>query len=656
MSENFTPKVYTDSYYDYEKTGKPISVIGRLKKNISYWKAIGCSEYIQSVITKGYVIPIKGDIEPVDLSNNRSSKQEPTFVWSAIDELLQTGAIKELTQPPLVINPLTVAKKGSKLRLVIDLRHLKKQVVMTKCKFEGLETAIQFLRQDGFMTAFDLKSGYHHIDIVDTQHTLLGFAFTDWQGNRRFFQYQVLPFGLSTAGQIFTKVIRQLIKHWRGNCIQAVVFLDDGLQSNTNEHLALQHSMIIKGSLISAGFIPNREKSTWVPKQILTWLGFIVDLVQGRIFLTEDRILKTENLIDYILGLDTVPIKLLSKVNGLIISMEKSHGELVYLKTRFLCLCIAEAESWFTTEVLCPPVREELIFWRTAIREENGQSILTPPASTQITYSDASATGSATIVTGGKHTKTLVATTFFNESEKARSSTERELLGILHGLIRFKEVLSGHSVTWHTDCKNLVRIVKRGSMKPYILNLAVACYKVAKSSNIILNVVWIPRRENEEADFWSRVVDYNDWGIQKSWYDKICKACNMIPDVDRFADNDNKKCIRYNSRFYHHQAEAVDALTQNWGNDKNWVVPPIHLVNRSLEHAIQCEAEIILVVPKWPSAIFWPKLKNLMIFQSQRLKHKIVMGNIFTRGRTNSSIFGSPDWKGETLALHFNFK
>ena len=170
------------------------------------------------------------------------------------------------------------------------------------------------------MSAFDLKSGYHHIDIVDTQHTLLGFAYTDWQGNRRFFQYQVLPFGLSTAEQIFTKLI--------------------------------------------SGIHPQPRKVDMGPKTNLTWLGFIVDLVQGRIFLTKDRVRKTETLIDYILGLTSVPIKLLSKVNGLIISMEKSHGELVYLKTRFLCLCIDKAETWVATEILCPPVREELIFCR----------------------------------------------------------------------------------------------------------------------------------------------------------------------------------------------------------------------------------------------------------------------------------------------------
>ena len=92
------------------------------------------------------------------------------------------------------------------------------------------------------------------------------------------------------------------------------------------------------------------------------------------------------------------------------------------------------------------------------------------------------------------------------------------------------------------------------------------------------NVVWIPRCENEEADFWSRVVDYNDWGIQSQWFKKICNACQMIATIDRFADNENKKCARFNSRFFHHEAEAIDCFTQDWGRDKNWVEPPIHLV------------------------------------------------------------------------------
>ena len=335
--------------------------------------------------------------------------------------------------------------------------------------------------------------------------------------------------------------------------------------------------------------------------------------------------------------------------------MEKSHGELVYLMTRYLNLCIAEAPTWQSEELLAPPVIKELKFWRENLRKENGQAINTPIISNRITYSDASSTGSAAIVTGGPCQKDYIVTKFFNQEEKAGSSTERELLGILHGIIAFKHLLQNQAVTWHTDCKNLVRIVKRGSTKPYILNLAIAVYHVTKQNNILLNVVWIPRKENEQADFFSRVIDYNDWGISSEWFDKICLYCKVIPSFDRFADQDNKKCTLFNSRFYHNQSEGVDAFTYDWSDHVNWVVPPIFLVNRAIDYAELCQAEIILVVPLWKSAVFWPKINTLMTYKNHIIKHKMILGNIFSRGRTNTSIFGSPDWKGNSMVLHIKF-
>ena len=65
------------------------------------------------------------------------------------------------------------------------------------------------------MFSFDLKSGYHHIDIFPDHRKFLRFA---WKidGVTRYFSFQVLPFGLSSAPYIFTKCIRPLVKHWRG--------------------------------------------------------------------------------------------------------------------------------------------------------------------------------------------------------------------------------------------------------------------------------------------------------------------------------------------------------------------------------------------------------------------------------------------------------
>ena len=52
------------------------------------------------------------------------------------------------------------------------------------------------------MFKFDLKSAYHHIDILDDHQTFLGFSWVV-NGVRKFFAFTVLPFGLSSVPYMF---------------------------------------------------------------------------------------------------------------------------------------------------------------------------------------------------------------------------------------------------------------------------------------------------------------------------------------------------------------------------------------------------------------------------------------------------------------------
>ena len=319
----------------------------------------------------------------------------------------------------------------------------------------------------------------------------------------------------------------------------------------------------MKGSLISAGFIPHRDKSIWYPTQILTWLGFVIDLIKGLITCTDKRLQAAQICIQEILKTKQTKVKTLAKIKGMIISMERSHGEIVYLRTRFLSLAVAEAPTWGCNVTILPPVEQELLFWQKHLLEGNGSNLFASIESTQISFTDASGTGCATICSINPLKQKVIVNRTFSSEEAATSSTERELLAVLHGLIELKELLQGCSVNWHTDSKNVARISKRGSMKPYLLNLAVAIFQVAKKHKITLNVIWVPRTENKEADLWSRVQDFNDWGIHPSYVKQICAYFKVVPTIDRFADNKNKKCKRFNSRFYHKESEAVDCFSQN---------------------------------------------------------------------------------------------
>jgi hypothetical protein len=165
-----------------------------------------------------------------------------------------------------------------------------------------MRTALFFLRKGGFMFKFDLKSGYHHVDIHPSHRKFLGFS---WflNGKVSYFRFACLPFGLSSAPYIFTKVVRPLVKKWRSEGKAIVVFLDDGLGFAGSLQEAIKVSGNIKADLFKSGFVPNFLKSIWDPCKTIEWLGYDIDLESGVFSVHERRILAIhqgiERILDY---------------------------------------------------------------------------------------------------------------------------------------------------------------------------------------------------------------------------------------------------------------------------------------------------------------------------------------------------------------------
>ena len=133
------------------------------------------------IIYEGYKIPLLHEPKLVFLNNNKSAYAHTIFVENAILELISDGLVREVSSAPHVVNPLTVAVNGKgKERLILDLRHVNKQAVQNKIKFEDWRTAKQYMQINSFGFIFHLKSGYHHIDIFPLHQTYLGFA---WKFN-----------------------------------------------------------------------------------------------------------------------------------------------------------------------------------------------------------------------------------------------------------------------------------------------------------------------------------------------------------------------------------------------------------------------------------------------------------------------------------------
>ena len=345
MSLNYVKPVLARCFADYERDKSDMSVVGSLRRHKDFWRELTDSPNIINVIEHGYSIPLLKLPGTKFLDNNLSSLKHPTFVRETIDELLTKGAIIELTNPPRVVNPLTVVVKDGKKRMVLDCRYINKFVFKQKTKIEGAETLKKFLPRATHLFNFDLKAGYHHVEMNPAQTYLLGFSYSDHKDKDRYFCFKVLPFGLTSAGYIFTKLLRVLITHWRRQGIKVVVFFDDALGAGYSFEEAFQHSATVRMTLIKAGFIPNIEKSQWYPVTYLVWLGFSYDLLQQIIKVSSDKLQKILCLIDRIYESRTMPVTALASLTGSIVSLQLAYGDIAFLKSKSCQMVIAACKD-----------------------------------------------------------------------------------------------------------------------------------------------------------------------------------------------------------------------------------------------------------------------------------------------------------------------
>ena len=113
-----------------------------------------------------------------------------------------------------------------------------------------------------YMFSFDLKSGYHHVDIAKEHWKYLGFSCQSY-----FYVFTVLPFGFSSEFYIFAKLLRPLVPceilALTGSQNHYTLYLDDGLCAREGKRKALEASVLVCSTLGQAGFLVNAKKSIW---------------------------------------------------------------------------------------------------------------------------------------------------------------------------------------------------------------------------------------------------------------------------------------------------------------------------------------------------------------------------------------------------------
>lgn len=151
---------------------------------------------------------------------------------------------------------------------------------------EGVHVLTDLLRRRGdWMISIDLKDAYQSVLISVAHRKFLRFR---W-GNQ-LYQFQCLPFGLSSAPRTFTNILKPVMALLRWNRIRSIVFIDDILLMAQSREELVQVAQELIQLLQLLGFMINWEKSILNPYQEIIFLGFLVNSLQMVLSLPEEKL------------------------------------------------------------------------------------------------------------------------------------------------------------------------------------------------------------------------------------------------------------------------------------------------------------------------------------------------------------------------------
>ena len=204
-----------------------------------------------------------------------------------------------------------IPKKDGGQRPVVNLKPLNEFVETRHFKMEGIHTLKDFLRPNDWLAKVDLKDGYFTIPIYQSHRKYLRFSV---QNN--VYEFTCLPFGLTSAPWVFTKILRPLAALVRELRIRVIFYIDDILVMAESEELLKDQTSGLLYLLKNLGFTPNEEKLVLDPTQTIEFLGFTVDMVGMELKLPADKIKKIQAEARKMKGEELVSARALARLIG----------------------------------------------------------------------------------------------------------------------------------------------------------------------------------------------------------------------------------------------------------------------------------------------------------------------------------------------------
>ena len=575
----------------------------------------------------------------------RQNQCQKSILQSQIDDLVEKGVVTHIRaeEAKFVSNVFLRPKPNGKHRMIIDLSDLNLHLQKIHFKMDHLEAALDLTFPGSFFASIDLKDAYYSVPIWVNDQNYLSFQWED-----QMYKFCVLPFGLSSAPRVFTKILKPVFASLRQNDITCIGYIDDCLIIADSAEECAQNVQTLQKVLINLGFQINWEKSCVDPSTNITFLGYVINSLEMSVEPTRDKIEKAKRKINKILNANEIKIREVASITGLLVDMCKgveyglSHYKALEVD-KINALKRVGAAQFEGYMWLSDQAKDDLQWWLDNL-DGNSKRIKTKVPSIVLT-TDASLLGWGAVMrdksVGGR----------WSEIEKEEHINVLEMKAILLGLKSFFKDIKNVDILVKSDNTSAVAYVNKmgGTVSKQCDSMARKIWNFCEKRNIWIIASYIPGTENHEADFCSRnFTDNTEWELNNTIFDDICDRWGT-PTIDLFASRTNHKCSTFVSWGIDPEAWEINAFTLNWHNFKfSYIFPPFRLVGRCVRKMILEKARGVIVAPDWPGQVWYSTLlrdkrRARMFFR--RDKNNLIPGD--------NSLIGTPLCSTPIVAVRF---
>ena len=108
--------------------------------------------------------------------------------------------------------------------------------------------------------------------------------------------------------------------------------------------------------------------------------------------------------------------------------------------------------------------------------------------------------------------------------------------------------------------------------------------------------------------------DLNDVMLDPVVFQHAARHLRFKPTVDLFANNIHHQLPRYFSPTADANAAGINAFTQHWSREwRPYANPPWPHIAKVLQQVVRQRVTIMMVVPEWPSAPWYPLWTQLCV-------------------------------------------